>query len=135
MITLYKNKLIELANKLDKEDVAVETAKNGVNHLCGDTISLLETYKKGTIDTLRINANGCTLHLASSALLKNISYRKSIRELTEIFDKFQKYAKGEANKCPIEFMIFKAINEYPARHRCVFLSWQTLLNGNNTKNS
>ena len=96
-----------------KPDILVK----GSNQLCGDTIEIFVSIKKGVIKNIKFNGHGCAISMAAASILTEFAKGKKIE--------FIKNMKNE------EFTELLEITLSPVRLKCGLLCLKTLKNGIN----
>jgi nitrogen fixation NifU-like protein len=104
---------------------------DGYNPLCGDHFTLFVKLENGVIKDISFEGAGCAISKASASVMSAAVKGKTIEEAEELFKKFHKLVRGEAD--PMDdfenlgkLAAFSGVSEYPARVKCATLAWHTL---------
>lgn len=123
---LYYGKNTENRREVDPYDVK----KRGVNHSCGDEITLSIRVRNGIIDDIGFIGDGCMISMASTSLMIDLVKGKPVEEAKEYIDIFTRMIKREATEEEIsklgDGLVFQNMQNMPARVKCATLSWHTL---------
>lgn len=104
-------------------------SKEGFNPLCGDKITLYVNEENGIITNICFQGSGCAISTASASLMTDIVKNKTIAEVLELFDEFQKLVstgKVEHLEKLGKLSILAGVSEFPMRVKCATLPWHTL---------
>ncbi len=104
-------------------------SKDGYNPLCGDKITLYINEKNGVITDICFQGSGCAISTASASLMTDITKGKTIVEVLDLFDEFQKLVTtGELkNQEKLgKLAVLVGVHEFPMRVKCATLAWHTL---------
>lgn len=118
-------------NRVTEAPTGYQTIK-GVNPSCGDELELyLKIDGKNNIVDVKWKGEGCSICCSSTSVLtEEIKGIQSQQELQNKIIEFQKLLQGstEYNEDLFEDAIaYEGISKFPARYKCAFLSWDTLL--------
>ena len=104
-----------------------------INPFCGDEVNLeLRSNSKNTILLVGIKSIGCAINQASSSMLSELIYGKTLTEIFRLYNIFDSIMKeknvkeNELNKLG-ELNRLKIIKEHPIRIKCCLLSWKALV--------
>lgn len=129
---LYKSVLLEhFRHPRNKGDLSgADIVRRGSNPRCGDDVEI-GVYLQGTrIDKVRFRGRGCSVCIASASMMsESVSGKTSeqVRHLCRAMQDWFGQGSGEAvETVPAELEALSAVREYPARQRCVLLSWEAL---------
>lgn len=103
--------------------------KEGFNPLCGDKITLYVNEKDGIITDVCFQGSGCAISTASASLMTDAVKNKTIEEILELFNEFQKLVTTGKNESPEKLgklSILAGVAEFPMRIKCATLPWHTL---------
>lgn len=104
-------------------------SKDGYNPLCGDKITLYLNEKNGIITDICFQGSGCAISTASASLMTDVVKGKTIAEVLELFDEFQKLVTTGEIKNPEKLgklAVLAGVYEFPMRVKCATLAWHTL---------
>jgi nitrogen fixation NifU-like protein len=104
-------------------------SKEGYNPLCGDKLTLYVNEKNGIITDICFQGSGCAISTASASLMSDTVKGKTIAELLELFDEFQKLiTTGKTAKAEKlgKLTVLAGVSEFPMRVKCATLAWHTL---------
>lgn len=99
-------------------------SKDGYNPLCGDKVTLYVDEKNGIIADICFQGSGCAISTASASLMTDAIKGKTITEVLEIFDEFQKLiTTGETKNSEKlgKLAVLAGVHEFPMRV-IIFLS-------------
>ncbi|MCD6055753.1 MAG: system FeS assembly protein NifU family [Gammaproteobacteria bacterium] len=102
----------------------------GVNPLCGDTLTLYLKIENAVIRDAAFQGHGCAISTASASLLTDSIIGKSIDEAKRLFEAFHQLITSEketaADNMLGKLIILAGVKNYPARVKCATLAWHTL---------
>ncbi|MBU0745030.1 MAG: SUF system NifU family Fe-S cluster assembly protein [Gammaproteobacteria bacterium] len=104
-------------------------SKEGYNPLCGDKITLYINEENGIITNVCFQGSGCAISTASASLMTDIVKNKTVTEVLELFDEFQKLVTTGKVDDPEKIgklSILAGVSEFPMRVKCATLPWHTL---------
>ncbi|EPG73541.1 SUF system FeS assembly protein, NifU family [Leptospira fainei serovar Hurstbridge str. BUT 6] len=104
--------------------------QEGVNPLCGDEVELFLKLEDDRIADIRFQGKGCSISQASSSMLTECLYGKTLSEARKLLGDFKGMLleDGKPN-FPEEFEdleSLEAVKKIPARIKCAVLAWNTL---------
>lgn len=129
---LYKDTILYHGKNLDnkREVIPFDAKKRGVNHSCGDEITISIRIRDGIIEDIAFLGDGCMISMASTSIMIDLVKGKKVEEAKEFIDIFIRMIKREATDDEIqklgEGLVFQNIQNMPARVKCATLSWHTL---------
>lgn len=129
---LYKDTILYYGKSTDnKREVSpYDVKKRGVNHSCGDEITISLRVRDGVIDDIAFLGDGCMISMASTSIMIDLVKGKSVNEAKKFIDIFVRMIKREATEDEIlelgDGLVFQNIQNMPARVKCATLSWHTL---------
>lgn len=129
---LYKDTILYHGKNMDnKREVSpCDVKKRGVNHSCGDEITISMRVRDGIIEDIAFLGDGCMISIASTSIMIDMVKGKKVEEAKEFVDIFIRMIKREATEDEIqklgEGLVFQNIQNMPARVKCATLSWHTL---------
>lgn len=130
--TLYKDVLLDHfhhpRNKGDLHGAAV--IRRGSNPRCGDEIEVGIDVEAGRLSRVRFRGRGCSVCIASSSMMTEAVSGQTAADARHLCDDMQHWFQqgdGEGLAAPpADLQALSAVREYPARRRCVLLSWEAL---------
>jgi nitrogen fixation NifU-like protein len=129
---LYKSVLLDHfhhpRNKGDLEDADV--VRRGNNPRCGDEVEVGLFVHGDFIDKVKFRGRGCSICIASASMMTEAVSGRSADEARHLCDSMQNWfgqSTGQVvGEAPEVLEALSAVREYPARRRCVLLSWEAL---------
>lgn len=103
--------------------------QEGFNPLCGDKINLYLNVKDGVITDVCFQGSGCAISTASASLMTEVVKNKTVAEVLELIDEFQKLVTTGKTDCPDKLgklAVLSGVAEFPMRVKCATLAWHTL---------
>ena len=104
--------------------------KRGVNHSCGDEITISLRVRDGVIDDIAFLGDGCMISMASTSIMIDLVKGKPVEEAKELVDIFIRMIKRDVTEEEIQKLgdglVFQNIQNMPARVKCATLAWHTL---------
>lgn len=132
--SVYKEQLLkhfrEPHNRQDGPMIDADVVRRGANPRCGDEIEV-GLYLDGTrINEVRFRGRGCSVCIASSSMMAEAVSGHEHAEVASLCDGMRDwFEQGEGTAMedpPASLAALAAVREYPARRRCVLLSWEAL---------
>ena len=129
---LYKDTILYHGrNTENKREVSpCDVKKRGVNHSCGDEITISLRVRDVIIDDVAFLGYGCMISMASTSIMIDLVKGKKVEEAKEYIDIFIRMIKREATDEEIkklgDGLVFQNIQNMPARVKCATLAWHTL---------
>jgi nitrogen fixation NifU-like protein len=133
--SLYKAELMHHyrhpRNKCEGEISGASSVQRGSNPRCGDEIEIgLFTGLNRRIDKVKFRGRGCSVCIASASMMTEAVSGLSAgdaRSLCQAMTQwFQSGDGAEISDPPEVLEALDAVREFPARRRCVLLSWEAL---------
>lgn len=129
---LYKSVLLEHfhhpRNKGDLSDADI--VRRGSNPRCGDEVEVGVYLEGQHIDKVRFRGRACSVCIASASMMTEAVSGKRADEARHLCDEMQAWfgqgSGDELQATPEDLQALSAVREYPARRRCVLLSWEAL---------
>lgn len=129
---LYKSVLLDHfhhpRNKGDLE--GADIIRRGSNPQCGDEVEVGLFIKGNRLDRVKFRGRGCSICIASASMMTEAVSGRSTDEVRHLCDSmhhwFGQRSGTEISEAPEELKALSAVREYPARRRCVLLSWEAL---------
>lgn len=124
----------------------------GYNPLCGDQITVWLKIDEGIIEDISFSGQGCAISQASASMMTQALKGKSIKEATELFEKFRSVVmSGQVqDQCDHgsnpnwedldvdeELGILSSltgVRKYPNRIKCATLAWHAMHSALEPKN-
>ncbi|EQA45203.1 SUF system FeS assembly protein, NifU family [Leptospira broomii serovar Hurstbridge str. 5399] len=104
--------------------------QEGVNPLCGDEVELFLKLEDDRISDIRFQGKGCSISQASSSMLTDCLYGKTLSEARKLLEDFRgMLLEDREPNFPEEFEdleSLEAVKKIPARIKCAVLPWNTL---------
>ena len=134
---LYQELILD-HNKNPKNFGHLDKPKNiseGYNPLCGDHYFIELNIQKNLIFDIRFNGSGCALSKASASLMTEAVKGQNMTYIKNLISDMQSLITGEREEIDnTKLKVFKNIQNYPIRAKCVSLAWHTLKSAlNNNK--
>lgn len=129
---LYKDTILYYGKNMEnrREVSPYDSKKRGVNHSCGDEITISLRVKDGKIDDIAFLGDGCMISMASTSIMIDLVKGKDVEEAKRLVDIFIRMIKREATEEEInelgDGLVFQNIQNMPARVKCATLAWHTL---------
>ena len=129
---LYKSVLLDHfhhpRNKGDLE--GADIVRRGSNPRCGDEVEVGLYIHDNFIDKVKFRGRGCSICIASASMMTEAVSGRSVDEAQYLSDSmngwFGQSTGTEMSEAPAELEALSAVRDYPARRRCVLLSWEAL---------
>lgn len=121
-----------------RNPIAVADAQikaEGFNPFCGDQVSLqIKLNGGGTIESVGLQGNGCSISQASASMLTELLKGKSLDEAETASDAFRRLMHGEPlGKDDLEALddlkALEGVRKFPIRIKCALLAWAALEEG------
>jgi len=131
---LYKQTLLEHFrhphNKQEGELIDADIVRRGANPRCGDEIEIGLYLDGDRLQQVKFRGRGCSVCIASSSMMTDAvsgQHTEAARQLCEDMRRWFRQGEGDTLADPPEkLQALTAVREYPARRRCVLLSWEAL---------
>ncbi len=129
---LYKDTILYHGRNREhkKEITPYDFKQRGVNHSCGDEVTIFLRVKDGIIDDISFLGDGCMISMASTSMMIDMVKGKDVESAKKFIDTFLKMIKREATDEEIKKLgdgiVFQNIQNMPARVKCATLAWHTL---------
>jgi nitrogen fixation NifU-like protein len=115
-----------------------DISNEGHNPTCGDDIEIKVSLDGDKVKDVSVNCAGCAISVASGSMLAEIIEGKSIDEVKKIARVVKALLKGEAIEEEIELGDLEAlrgVRKFPVRIKCALLSWTTLIDALEARDS
>jgi len=131
---LYKQTLLDhFRRPRNRADHALDDAdvvRRGANPRCGDEIEVGLYLDGERIRDVKFRGRGCSVCIASSSMMTDaVSGQRcsDVRQICNDMHTWFEQGDGQAVAEPPDALeALAAVREYPARRRCVMLSWEAL---------
>jgi nitrogen fixation NifU-like protein len=132
--SLYKETLLRHYrhphNKCEGELKGADIVRRGANPRCGDEIEVGLYLQDGHLARVEFRGRGCSVCIASASMMTEAVQGRSAKEARQLCADMQAwFHKGDGaglTEPPKDLQALSAVREYPARRRCVLLSWEAL---------
>jgi nitrogen fixation NifU-like protein len=129
--TLYKEVLLDhFHHPRNKGDLAdAQSVARGSNPRCGDEIEVGIDCEGETLAQVRFRGRGCSVCIASASMMTEAVAGREVAEAREIADTMKDWFERRGDRLgdpPQSLEALSAVRAYPARRRCVLLSWEAL---------
>lgn len=132
--SLYKETLMQHYrhphNKCNGEIEGADIVRRGANPRCGDEIEVGLYLDQDQVKQVKFRGRGCSVCIASSSMMTEaVSGQPADHARQLVQDMRQWFQNGEGDDLsapPSDLKALSAVREYPARRRCVLLSWEAL---------
>jgi nitrogen fixation NifU-like protein len=132
--SLYRDVLLEHyrhpQNRCDGELQGADVVRRGANPRCGDEVEVGVYLQGDRVEKVRFRGRGCSVCIASSSLMTDAVSGRSSNDARELCRQmrhwFEQGDGSDVTPPPQELQALSAVREYPARRRCVLLSWEAL---------
>ena len=130
--TLYKTVLLDHfrhpRNKGDLKDADI--VRRGSNPKCGDEVEIGLYLRGSRIDRVRFRGRGCSICIASASMMTEAVGGMATDQASclcaSINIWFESDIGGTPETVSEKLEALSAVRDYPARRRCVLLSWEAL---------
>ena len=129
---LYRDTILYYGKNMEnkREITPCDLKKRGVNHSCGDEITVFLKLKDGIVEDISFLGDGCMISMASTSIMIELVKGKKVEEVKKVIDIFVRMIKKDVRNEELEelgdAMVFQNIQNMPARVKCATLSWHTL---------
>ena len=131
---LYKETLMQHYrhphNRRDGELDDADVVRRGANPRCGDEIEVGLYLQGDQLREVRFRGRGCSVCIASSSMMTEAVKGRDTTAAREMCDHMRGwFAQSDGDALappPNDLQALSAVREYPARRRCVLLSWEAL---------
>jgi nitrogen fixation NifU-like protein len=129
--TLYKEVLLDhFHHPRNKGDLAdAQVTRRGSNPRCGDEIEVGIDLEAGRLTRVRFRGRGCSVCIASASMMTEAVTGRDPAEARALAETMQGlFAPGDEalREPPPSLEALSVVCAYPARRRCVLLSWEAL---------
>ncbi len=129
---LYKSVLLDhFHHPRNKGDLGgADIVRRGSNPRCGDEVEVGVYLDDDRVEKVRFRGRGCSVCIASASMMTETVRGKHTGEVRHLCHAMQSwFGQGSGDQlqtAPEELQALSAVREYPARRRCVLLSWEAL---------
>jgi nitrogen fixation NifU-like protein len=132
--SVYKEQLLQHYrhphNRQDGPLSDADIVRRGSNPRCGDEIEVGLYLEGDRISEVRFRGRGCSVCIASSSMMAEAVSGREQADVVTLCDGMRDwFNQGEGTAVqdpPASLSALAAVREYPARRRCVLLSWEAL---------
>jgi nitrogen fixation NifU-like protein len=132
--SLYKETLLHHFrhphNRCEGVLEGADIVRRGDNPRCGDEVEVGVYLRDGLLAQVKFRGRGCSVCIASSSMMTGAVEGRSIKEARRLCADmqawFQKGGGVQLAEPPEDLQALSAVRDYPARRRCVLLSWEAL---------
>lgn len=103
-------------------------SQKGKNPSCGDQLELFLLIENDIVQDVKFEGEGCALSISSASLMTQAIKGKTVIEAKKILYQFIHFI-NESEDLDEEYEplhIYKNVNNFPLRVKCVLLPWRTL---------
>jgi nitrogen fixation NifU-like protein len=105
-----------------------ESEVHHVNPTCGDEVTLRVHLADGVVDDISYDAEGCSISQASTSVLADLLFGRSVDEAIAVHESFVELMQGRGQVEPDEDVLedaiaFAGVAKFPARIKCALLGW------------
>ena len=103
-------------------------SQKGKNPSCGDHLELFLLVENNLVKDIKFEGDGCALSISSASLMTQLVKNKTIIETKYIIERFISFINedGDLEESYEPLHIYKNVNKFPLRVKCVLLPWRTL---------
>lgn len=103
-------------------------SQKGKNPSCGDQLELFLSIENNLIKDVKFEGEGCALSMSSASLMTQAIKGKTVNEAQKLLSQFISFINesGELEEQYEPLHIYKNVNNFPLRVKCVLLPWRTL---------
>lgn len=103
-------------------------SQKGKNPSCGDQLELFLDIQNNTVVDVKFTGEGCALSMSSASLMTQAIKGESIDEAKKLLNQFVNFINenGDLDEEYEPLHIYKNVNKFPLRVKCVLLPWRTL---------
>lgn len=130
--SLYKEMLLDhFRHPRNKGDlIGADVVRRGDNPRCGDEIEVGLFLQGDKLDQVKFRGRGCSVCIAAASMMSEAVTGRSRKEAHHLCEEMHNwFGQGngtDVNEPPHELEALSAVREYPARRRCVLISWDAL---------
>ena len=132
--SLYKDMLFEHyrhpRNRSEGALRDVDVVRRGANPRCGDEIEVGLRAHEGRLQQVKFRGRGCSVCIASTSMMTEAVNGLSVPQARQLCSDIRDWFSGSDGAAlaepPAGLDALSAVREYPARKRCVLLSWEAL---------
>jgi len=130
--SLYKKVLLDhFHHPRNRGDLSeADVVRRGSNPRCGDEVEVGVYVDGDRIDQVRFRGRGCSVCIASASMMTEAVTGKEANEVRRLCASvkgwFDQASDDKPQPIAPELEALSAVRAYPARRRCVLLSWEAL---------
>lgn len=132
--SLYKETLLKHFrhphNRAEQSLDDADIVRRGANPRCGDEVEVGLYLDGDRIRDVKFRGRGCSVCIASSSMMTEAvsgHHHADVRGICRSMRDWFEQGDGDAvAEPPPSLQALAAVREYPARRRCVLLSWEAL---------
>jgi nitrogen fixation NifU-like protein len=130
--SLYKKVLLDhFHHPRNKGDLnGADVTRRGSNPRCGDEVEVGVYIDGERIAQVKFRGRGCSVCIASASIMTEAVGGRETAEARHLCESMRDwFGQGTGDglqAVPEELEALSAVREYPARRRCVLLSWEAL---------
>jgi nitrogen fixation NifU-like protein len=129
--SLYKQVLLDhFHHPRSRGDLTgADVVRRGSNPRCGDEIEVGIEVETGRLSRVRFRGRGCSVCIASASTMTEAVAGRDAAEAQALAEKMRGWFAGDeadATEPAPSLGPLSAVRAYPARRRCVLLSWEAL---------
>ncbi len=132
--SLYKETLLkhyrQPHNKSSDGLQGADIVRRGSNPRCGDEIEVGLYLDGDHIKQVKFRGRGCSVCIASTSMMTDAVSDTSKTRAHELCEHMTAWIQGcdgqQLAEAPRDLEALSAVREYPARRKCVLLSWEAL---------
>lgn len=131
---LYKEALLEHyrhpRNRCSGAIHGADAVERGANPRCGDEVEIGVFLQGTAIEEVRFRGRGCSICIASASMMTEAVTGLTVANTRLLCDRMRNwFGEGESAPdlpLPEGLQALVAVRRYPARKKCVLLSWEAL---------
>lgn len=129
--TLYKEVLLDhFHHPRNKADLSnAQAVARGSNPRCGDEIEVGVDVDGDRLSRVRFRGRGCSVCIASASMMTEAVSGEPVTAARELANEMKQWFEPNGDRLsepPQRLEALSAVRVYPARRRCVLLSWEAL---------
>jgi len=113
------------ADTLAEEEVLVDEE----NPTCGDRIRLTASLRDGRVESIRYQAEGCAISVASSSMMADDLVGRPVEEVRERIRDLIALMKGQKDMSADamgDMAALEGVKQYPLRVKCATMCWHAV---------
>ena len=114
-----------------REPSDADRRAQGVNPLCGDTLTVYLRFESGRIRDAAFQCTCCGISMASASVMVQLMRDRTLEEAGALVEEFVRFVRrpDEADGAQLEtdrLAILSVVRASPSRANCAALAWHTL---------